>query len=276
MKTILVPIDFTDNAANSLAYATELARLTGARLILFHAFELPVSVGEVQVMVLAVEELKKAYLERLHELEMTVQQRTGGAVPTECIARSGLAVVEILSLSDELEADLVIMGVTGRGMLSELIIGSHAASTFRKSRVPVLIVPRDAAFRKIDRIVLASDLHQVTRPVQDRLVALVRVFGARLLIVNVLQHERPASVEEAAAERSLERLLEGLDHSFHFHVNEDIVGGINEFAAEHAADLIVTIPHKHSLWHRLIHEGISTEMAFNSRLPLLTVPDHMP
>lgn len=276
MKTILVPIDFTDNAANSLAYATELARLTGARLILFHAFEPPASVGEFQVMVLTVEELKKAHLERLHELEMTVQQRTGGAVPTECIARSGLAVVEILSLSEELEADLVIMGVTGGGVLSELIIGSHAASTFRKSRVPVLIVPRDAAFRKIDRIVLASDLHQMTRPVLDRLVALVKVFGARLLIVNVLQQERPATVEEAAAERSLERLLEGLDHSFHFHVNEDIAEGINEFAAEHAADLIVTIPHKHSLWHRLLHEGISTEMAFNTRLPLLTVPDHMP
>ena len=276
MKTILVPIDFTDNAANSLAYATELARLTGARLILFHAFEPPASVGEFQVMVLTVEELKKAHLEHLQELEMTVRQRTGGAVPTECIARSGLAVVEILSLSDELEADMVVMGVTGGGMLSELIVGSHAASTFRKSRVPVLIVPRDAAFRKIDRVVLASDLHQMTRAVLDRLVALVKVFGARLLIVNVLQHARPATVEEAAAERSLERLLEGLDHSFHFHVNEDIVDGINEFAAEHAADLIVTIPHKHSLWHRLIHEGISTEMAFNARLPLLTVPDHMP
>lgn len=276
MKTILVPIDFTDNAANSLAYATGLARLTGARLILFHAFEPPSSVGEFQVMALTVEALKNAHLERLRGLETTVRQSTGGAVATECIARDGRAVVEILSLSEEREVDLVVMGVTGGGMLSELIIGSHAASTFRKSRVPVLIVPRDAIFRKIDKVVLASDMHQMTRPVLDRLVPLIRVFGARLLIVNVLQHERPGTVEEDAAERSLERLLEGVAHSFHFHVNAHIVDGINDFAAEHAADLIVTIPHKHSLWHRLTHEGISTEMAFNTRLPLLTVPDHMP
>ena len=66
-------------------------------------------------------------------------------MPTECIARSGIAVVEILALSEEREVDLVVMGVTGGGMLSELMVGSHAASTFRKSKVPVLVVPREAA-----------------------------------------------------------------------------------------------------------------------------------
>ena len=47
---------------------------------------------------------------------------------------------EILKLSDEINADLVVMGTNGRDSLSDFILGSTAQNVIQKSHSPVLVV----------------------------------------------------------------------------------------------------------------------------------------
>ena len=46
MKVILAPTDFSKHAHKAVNYAARLAMLVNARLVLLHAFSLPVSAGE--------------------------------------------------------------------------------------------------------------------------------------------------------------------------------------------------------------------------------------
>ncbi len=51
MKTILVPIDFSEASINALDYAIEIAKLWQAKLILFHAYHIPVAPIEAPVVI---------------------------------------------------------------------------------------------------------------------------------------------------------------------------------------------------------------------------------
>lgn len=273
MKTILVPVDFTEIAKNALDYAVEFSKHIQGRILLFHAFHIPASVNEAQVLVISVDELEKTNLERLRELEEYVYKKTGGTVKTESIVRAAFAVDEILNLTEERQIDLIIMGISGGNKLTELIIGSNATETLRKSKVPVLIIPRDVKFKKPEKIVFASNMHETTEKVLEPLMELVKAFNAHLMVVNVLQNREISTPKEAIAGIKLDHILDGIEHSFYFPVNEHVVDGVNDFATKHGAGLIVMIPHKHSIWYRLTHEGKSKKMAFHTHIPLLTLPE---
>jgi nucleotide-binding universal stress UspA family protein len=47
---------------------------------------------------------------------------------------------ETLRLADEVHADLIVMGTTGRSGLGRLLLGSVAEEVMRKARCPVLTV----------------------------------------------------------------------------------------------------------------------------------------
>ena len=72
----------------------------------------------------------------------------------------------------------------------------------------------------------------------------------------------------------LENKLAETNHIYYFSENEDLITGINDFVKERKADMIVTIPHRHSLLERLFHESNSKKIAFHTAIPLLTLPDN--
>lgn len=62
MKTILVPTDFSKIARNAIDYAVEIAKLTKAKLVLFHVYHVPVVPVEIPI-VMPIDEVKKETME---------------------------------------------------------------------------------------------------------------------------------------------------------------------------------------------------------------------
>ena len=58
------------------------------------------------------------------------------------LVREGAAYREILKVAAERTADLIVMGVQGRGAMDLLAFGSNTARVSRAATSPVLIVPR--------------------------------------------------------------------------------------------------------------------------------------
>ena len=58
MKTILVPIDYSDNSFNALHYAVNIAEHFKAKVVLYHVFEVPVTTTEMPVIIMSPEELE--------------------------------------------------------------------------------------------------------------------------------------------------------------------------------------------------------------------------
>jgi len=70
------------------------------------------------------------------------QRRT---VEIETQVRQGRAHSKILESADELAAEVIVMGTTGRSRLEATLLGSVAEKTMRLSSIPVLVVPTGSA-----------------------------------------------------------------------------------------------------------------------------------
>jgi nucleotide-binding universal stress UspA family protein len=143
-KTILCPMDFSDESIRALEYALSLAKEADARIILLHVIEGTVDdPDETQFRDLKVFE----YYGRLEE---AARARLAAAIPddariwahpVESIAR-GKAYRQILRVAEEESAELIVMGIRGRGAINRLLFGSNTAHVIREATCPVLTLNR--------------------------------------------------------------------------------------------------------------------------------------
>ena len=133
INTILHPTDFSDAAMQSLQLARSLARDHGAKLVILGVAMPAMPVSEVYVpvgeMAGQVEEMRR----QVTKLASTITD-----VPVESHALQGIPGHAIVSVADEIQADLIVMGTHGRSGLSRLVMGSVAEDVMRHAHCPVL------------------------------------------------------------------------------------------------------------------------------------------
>ena len=139
---ILCAIDFSSGSTYALSCALDLAQDAAAHLTLLHAIEMPPELREVpvhgEVNVDAVRAAAEAAcLQRLRSL-VPAASRDRCTVHTAVV--EGRAQREILKQAEARGADLIVMGVQGRGALDLLLFGSNTHAVILGSRCPVLAV----------------------------------------------------------------------------------------------------------------------------------------
>jgi nucleotide-binding universal stress UspA family protein len=145
MKTILVPVDFSDVTLKVVKAAVHLAKPFHSRIILMHASEpapqlLGIGPGPDTVPVPPATEAPSSpdYTENLAHLQEMISA-TGLA--SIIVNLEGPPVDLILEQAEASRVDLVVLGSHRRGPLSHLFLGSVADAVLRRARCPVLIVP---------------------------------------------------------------------------------------------------------------------------------------
>ncbi len=274
MKIILVPTDFSDVAENAINYAAEFAILTHAKLILFHAYHVPLVTTEVPVIILGLDELEKGRMEGLKKIERNLYLKYGKTISIQCVCKCGFAVDEIKLYTSKHKVDLVVMGMQGAGYLTEKIIGSVTTSLIQKAECPILVISKGVKFKNIKKIVLACDYNETEyKEILEPLKEFTQIFKSHIYVFNVEREvEHAVSAAQVVSDfMKLEHSLAGADHTFHYASNEDIVNGINEFVEEYKMDMVVMIPLKHSVLKNIFQEPNTKRMAFHSKVPLLAL-----
>lgn len=139
-KTILCPIEFSSASTRALEYALSLAEETDARLILLHvvegALEQP-HFGEINH--LSVREYYRYLVEdAMARLKAAVPEEARvWCQPDERVA-TGKAYRKILQVAAEDRAELIVMGVHGKGALHLRLFGSTTHHIIREAGCPVL------------------------------------------------------------------------------------------------------------------------------------------
>jgi nucleotide-binding universal stress UspA family protein len=140
IRTILVPIDFSDSARNIVEWAAHLANGSETKLVLFHAYHLPVEFQQLEGAYLPpdfwanVKSESQASLAR-HETEL---RERGHSV--ESVVREGYAATAIVDEATEIDADLIVIGTHGLSGLKHMLLGSVAERVVQKAPCPVLTV----------------------------------------------------------------------------------------------------------------------------------------
>ena len=142
-KRIVCAMDFSNSSLRALEYALDLAQEADARITLLHAIEFPPALRDGALSP-AVEldrmhaEAEAEYLRRLRAL-VPADARTYCTVATQ--VSEGKPHREIGRVADNEQADLIVMGVQGRGAIDLMVFGSNTHAVIRSARCPVLIVP---------------------------------------------------------------------------------------------------------------------------------------
>ncbi|MCD6416884.1 MAG: universal stress protein [Planctomycetes bacterium] len=142
-RILLCPMDFSECCDYALRYAISVAQAYRARLALLHVVELPLlpsyTIAGLPELNLPVEKLQIEARKLLNARAEEIR-RLHTNVTSEI--RAGTAFVEITSYAEQINADLVIMGMHGGGGLRDLLIGSVAEKVVRKAPCPVMVVKK--------------------------------------------------------------------------------------------------------------------------------------
>jgi len=140
LRSILVPIDFSDCSRKALQYAVPLARQFGSRLLLVHVMPVHYFVGsefgpvDVPVPQQEMRENSERALERL------AREEIGDAVPVSTRVCRGQPVQEIVAVAREESVDLILLSTHGHTGLKHVLLGSVAENVVRYAPCPVLVV----------------------------------------------------------------------------------------------------------------------------------------
>jgi nucleotide-binding universal stress UspA family protein len=132
---ILHPTDFSEPAHLAFRLACRLARSAGARLVVAHVLEPPLTILDLEAMTLPTHESREERGERLWQIEAD-----DPAVRLEHRLLEGDPATEIVGLARRLGCDLIVMGAHGTSVLARLLLGSVAERVMRQAPCPVLTV----------------------------------------------------------------------------------------------------------------------------------------
>ncbi len=149
---ILVAIDFSDISEQLLQQAELLGSAMSAEVILMHVAEpnpdhIAYDFDPAAMYAIDPSEIRQQIAERFHhehqQLQAMASRLREKHLACKALMVQGDTVDMLLGGIERLHIDFIITGSHGKGLLSQILLGSCSEALVRKSTVPVLLVPAD-------------------------------------------------------------------------------------------------------------------------------------
>jgi nucleotide-binding universal stress UspA family protein len=260
MNTVIVPVDFSETSLNAARYAAQLlVGHYGVTMLLYHHYNKSSEATESE--------------KTLQGLKQQLNEKF--IVNIDTLAHQGDDFIDDLERAvRHRSSDLVIMGITGRSPLGQVLIGSNTLKFAETRACPVLIIPEDCSYREIKHAMLASDFKDVfnttpSAPIKEFL----KTFRAKLHIVNVDPEHYVAISEQYSKEQAdFEEMFSEYKPEFYFMRLFDIDEALGLFAKERNIDLIIAVQKQHSFFDKLFKKtGTTKKLSYQSEVPVLVV-----
>ena len=146
LKTLLVPVDFSENSRKAVIYAVRIAQRNNSSLLLLHVVEPPQFVRQLtpDYSIASYEEMRKVCEpsrrqseENLVRLSRDVQDAN---VVVETSQRIGTPYEEIVKEAKHKQVDLIVIATHGYTGLDHFLLGSTAERVVNIAPCPVLVV----------------------------------------------------------------------------------------------------------------------------------------
>jgi len=276
--------------ANQESFAFALAQAVeyGAKLILFHAYDmLVVSASEISSVV-SYDGAAIAQAEIEH-LEPLAQRVRDAGVECETVVRLGLPADQILTFLREREIDRIVMGTHSLGPIGRLLVGSAAEAVLRNARTPVFIVgPEvgDASYCNfsVRTILCGISLYKTSAMLAGFAAELAAEHNARLVLQHVI---RPQERAELLAGRTIDQIEDELVSLIPAELQSRIAvepivapGDPTEEllyqSRAQQADLIVLGAQGATTFAAMTRHGVTYKVLAHAHCPVMTLPQMVP
>jgi nucleotide-binding universal stress UspA family protein len=140
IERILVPLDFSENTPALLEWASHLAEEHASRVILLHAYHLPVEFQQLEGAYLPPDFWASVKSEAEQQLALHAERLRASGLEVETAVCEGYAATVIVDEAARRDADLIVIGTHGLSGLKHLLLGSIAERVVQKAPCPVLTV----------------------------------------------------------------------------------------------------------------------------------------
>jgi universal stress protein A len=259
VRSVLCPVDFSEQSRQALLWASAIAQYRGGELTILSVVEpLLAQAAEIRLGV----DLARADTEpALREfVEDTLPEGVRQASHTRIEVMVGDPSEAILQTARRLKTGLIVMGTHGLGGFRKLLLGSTTEKVLRRTEWPVLAVPSGAVSAPVvehpgvglKRILLATDFRESAMAAtrwagdlaSDIRVPLVLAHVVEPVVVPSMVHA-PAADFEGDRVASGQRMLAELAAGFRDMQADRVVSigrpadTIASLAAEHEAGLVI-------------------------------------
>lgn len=140
IRTILVPVDFSEHSAKALDLAIDLAKTFRAKIYLLHCYQVqPLGVTPYGIVIPESfdREIREAAGRHLGEWR---EKAAAEGIETEAALSGLFPSIAIGDTAAQIRADLIVMGTRGLSGIKHVMLGSVAERTVRIAPCPVLTV----------------------------------------------------------------------------------------------------------------------------------------
>ncbi|MFT4544566.1 MAG: nucleotide-binding universal stress UspA family protein [Bacteroidia bacterium] len=272
IKRIAVPTDFSETAYVAIDHAADIAKRYGAEILLIHVLE----TGAYQGIFSPSKKTEYDELEysqkKIQEDAQLLERKSGVTVTHEVV--SGRIYEEIVRVSNEQNADLLVMGTHGVSGWTEFFVGSNAFKVVTQSPCPVLSIQGNASKTECENIILPIDQTPETRQKVQYAASMAKKFGSTIHIASLISDDDPDV--RFAFDKKVAQIVEYLDREEISHT-ETILTGSNlatmtmNFAESKKGNLIVMMTEQESNLTGFLMGPFAQQVVNHSKIPVLSV-----
>lgn len=257
---ILVPVDSSANAFNSLEYALNLAKILNNTIHLFYVID--VSIDELsESTIVAHRVLERKY----RKAEACVESLK------EMIEQSGVTVVTAESkignigqlIQKQVEYIKPGMIVVGKDCISRNTIDN----LINHATCPVIVIPGSTAPRLPSSVILTTEQNTFSEKSLAPLMKIIQRTTRELTVLNFVKLKKTRIEKVAVPHAGTNNVLVNYQQVD----NRLSPVSIEDFARANSVNLVCTICQKQPLYKRLFRRSFSTEIAVSVDIPVMVM-----
>jgi nucleotide-binding universal stress UspA family protein len=274
MKKILFPTDFSEVANNAFIHALHFAKTVNAELILLHSFELPIVDNQFtpdnyytifDSMQLAQFDMFKDEIPKLRELAKKHHLEN---IKLSHKLMDGDLIYTIKKAVSEEKIDFIVMGTSGATGWESFFIGSNTGSVVTAVDVPVLSVPVEAQFAKMEVIGFTTRFRDKDKKALRQIINIAKKTHASVKCLYVKTTKSDVH-EETISQWKTEFEKEPVQFLI---IKSDLVKDtILDFVSHKNIDILAMITHKRNFFSELFNPSLTQEISNISIVPVLAM-----
>lgn len=260
MMNILVPIGTSENAHETLQYASDFAADFGAQIYVMEVFN---ATGKTGTLTNISQKLAESGKERLKEVISKVNLKGG---PLKIVSFNGELPDGLIEIDKELGIDLIILAPRSHDIQEEFYLGHTSGAIIKKTNIPTLIVPKGTTYKIFKTILVAFRSGILKR--KRILDPLIEIRNRHRASVHLLLVKTPGySDDDLKVNTAL------MDISSHLKLTENSTtyhGVLEHFQAEHP-DLLCVFRRKRGFFKKLWEKSTISKSEFYAPVPVLVL-----
>ncbi len=280
MKKILVPTDFSPNAAKALEFAANIARKADAEIIIVHVYsDVKPPFGDASPVVkkygLPYEASARCELESIAKA-----LHNGGVLNIHTIITSGSVTAGIVETAKENQADLVVMGTLGDAAFKEKLFGSITAAIIGKAFIPVLAIPLLAEWVIPANILMAVNHFDEEADIST-VLQIAELYKAKVRVAVFSDNDKEDPTQNLNLANEISEYGKKIKSVYRYEkIETSAIYGyqfeetINKYIVSHEVDMLAMFTHKKCLSASIIHRSMTRKLSYHINIPLLAIPVH--